>query len=326
MDTAPAHSNEPVTLPVPALPRDTRFDVTPYVPDGGFSAVGLIVLLLGLAVAGVIMGVVCHYVSKWFYMIVVFPMVIGFVIGGVGSVLVKTGKVRAPWLAGVAGLLAGILAMTTTHYLDYREFVNLIQENKFNVHMGAIFAPKEENALAKKMLKVKSFADYIDFAAEQGVSIRRAAGGNDKGMNLGYYGTYIYWLVETLIVAGIVFTMTRKPAQEPFCQLTNEWKTERCGDNFMVPQELGLDAVAEALKNGELGKIAEVKSLGAANPELSIPTRLYIYASPQHSEQCTLDVRLNKFVPGKNGTVEEKQMVMATYPASALGAFVTLCG
>jgi hypothetical protein len=39
-----------------------------------------------------------------------------------------------------------------------------------------------------------------------------------------------------------------------------------------------------------------------------------------------LDVRLNKFVPGKNGAVEEKQLVMATYPAAALSAFETFCG
>ncbi|MFT3878792.1 MAG: hypothetical protein QM703_03915 [Gemmatales bacterium] len=168
--------------------------------------------------------------------------------------------------------MPGILAMMTVHFLDYRHFINEREEllavnplmknagkggRELWVNLNA--PPGAERDLLKRHLAVDSFFDYIDFAAHEGVTIQHGAG-RQGGMNLGYYGTYIYWLVETLIVAGIVFGMTRRPAQEPFCHLTNEWKTAKCGDNFFVPIEVGSTTAATALKEGELGKLCRDQS------------------------------------------------------------------
>ncbi|HQR08864.1 MAG TPA: hypothetical protein PLN21_18735 [Gemmatales bacterium] len=341
MDTNPAPTQPvvPAAPVTPVLPIHTRFDASPYVPDGGFSVVGLLMLFVGLAIAGIIMGVITHYVSRFIYFILVFPMLIGFAVGGVGALLVKWGKVRSPWVAGGAGLLAGILAMLTVHYLDYRQFIEEREGLMANipimknagkkgrelwVNLNA--PPGAERDLLKRHLAVESFFDYIDFAAHEGVTIKHGAGNNNGGANLGYYGTYIYWLVETLIVAGIVFGMTRKPAQEPFCNLTNEWKTAKCGDNFLVPIEVGSATAATALKEGDLGKLAEIKAQGANSTGQTEPVRLYVLASPNHFDQCTLEAKLVKFVAGKNGQLEEKELAVATYPASALPAFETFCG
>jgi len=339
MDPNPAPSQPvvPAAPATPVLPIHTRFDATPYVPDGGFSIVGLLMLFVGLAVAGIVMGVITHYVSKLIYFILVFPMLIGFAVGGVGALLVKWGKVRSPWVAGGAGLLAGILAMLTTHFLDYRHFIDereaIMAGNPFLKNVGKngrnlllnlnVQNPAERERI-KRELDVDSFFEYIDYAAHEGVTLQHGAG-RQGGLNLGYYGTYIYWLVETLIVAGIVFAMTRKPAQEPFCTLTNEWKSAKCGDNFFVPIEVGSATAATALKDGELGKLAEIKAQGANATGQTEPVRLYVLASPNHFDQCTLEAKLVKFVAGKNGQQEEKELAVATYPASALPAFETFC-
>lgn len=312
-------------MPVaPSLPRDLAFDTQPYVPDGGFSAVGLLVLLIGLGAAGIGMGALAYFVSQWFYLILLFPVAIGIVIGGVGMVLVKTGKVRAPWLAGIAGLLAGILAMLTSHYLEYRKFNNDLNDNRGMAQLNVLVAPKEEKELLKRLLAVKSFPDFIDAKAHEGVTIKRGAG-NGKGLNLGYIGSYIYWLVEMGIVAGIVFAMTRSPAREPFCTSSNEWKTERCGDNFAVPQELGVDAVVSAVRDGAVGKLAELKQVARESTSPTVPVRIYVYASPQHSDVTPVDVKLNQFVTNKNGQQEEKEILLITYPAQALPSLETLC-
>lgn len=336
MDTnpAPAQPVAPVAPATPVLPLSTRFDATPYVPDGGFSIIGLLMLFVGLAVAGILMGVVTHYISRFIYLILVFPMLIGFAVGGVGALLVKWGKVRSPWVSGGAGLLAGILAMMTVHYLDYRAFLDdredFIQQDPVLKNAGKggrklLIALGGEPAFKRRMA-VESFPDYIEFAAHEGVTIKHGAGNNNGGgLNLGYYGTYIYWLVETLIVAGIVFGMTRKPAQEPFCTLTNEWKSAKCGDNFFVPIEVGSATAATALKEGELGRLAEIKAQGANATGQTEPVRLYVLASPNHFEQCMLEAKLVKFVAGKNGQQEEKELAVATYPAIALPAFETFC-
>jgi hypothetical protein len=339
MDTnpAPVKPIEPVPVVLPALPANTRFDATPYVPDGGFSVVGLVMLFVGLAVAGALMGVITFYVSKLIYFILIFPMLIGIVIGGIGAFLVKRGKIRSPWVAGAAGLLAGILAMLTVHFLSYREFMDereaALAANPFLKNVGKngrdllinINIPAgPERERVKREMAVDSFQAYIDHSAHEGVTIQHGAG-KQGGMNLGYYGTYIYWMVETLIVACIVFGMTRKPAQEPFCTLTNEWKNARCGDNFLVPIEVGSATAATALMEGDLGKLAEIKAQGANSPGQTEPVRLYVPTSPNHFEQCTLEAKLVKFVAGKQGQQEEKILAVATYPASALPAFETFC-
>lgn len=321
---------EPATpapeMPVaPSLPRDLAFDTQPYVPDGGFSAVGLLVLLIGLGAAGIGMGVLAYYVSLLFYLILLFPVAIGIVVGFVGMVLVKTGKIRAPWLAGIAGLLAGVLAVLTTHYMDYRSAMKEIEVQRnagaaINLHFG----PQEQRDIRRKMMEMKSFADYLDLQATIGVTLKRGAG-KDKGINLGYVGSYIYWLVEMGIVAGIVFAMTRSPAREPFCTSSNEWKTERCGDNFAVPQELGVDAVVSAVRDGAVGKLAELKQVARESTTPTIPVRIYVYASPQHSDVTPVDVKLNQFVTNKNGQQEEKEILLITYPAQALPSLETLC-
>lgn len=327
----PNVNREPVQ---PALPADLRFSVQPYVPDGGFSIMGLMVVLLGLSLGGIALGVGTHYVSKWFYLILLFPMLIGIALGALGGGLVKWGKVRAPWLAGAAGLIAGILAMLTQHYLAYHDFINdpllgpvraEFRKNPKVVDFNLMLVPADQRQLLIRGLKVDSFLDFVDFQAHEGVSIKRAAAGNDKGLNLGYVGTYIYWAVETLIVAGIVFAMTRKPALEPFCSLSNEWKTVKCGDNFGVPLSLGVDQAAQLVKDGMLGQLAQAKAQAANNVEESVPVRLYVYASPQHVEQGQLDIKLCRFVAGKQGQVEEKEAAMVTYPADALPSLEKLC-
>lgn len=319
------------SLPVTetTLPRDLQFDAVPYQSDGGFSGPGLIMLLLGLSAAGIGLGALVHVIGQWIYLVVLFPIAIGFFLGGLGTYLIKTGKVRSPLMASLAGLVAALLCFFTQQYLDYRQFLKerdrerlefkaILQENEqFQKIIKKIKGDKDFND-ARAALQVESFPEYIDFRARMGVTIKK--------MNLGYYGTYIYWIIELLIITGIVFSMVRKTAREPFCPLTHTWKTERCGTHFQIPAELGTEAIVAALQEGAIGKISEVKKqTGMDSPENMIPLRLYVYASPQHEEPCTVDVRLASVLPGKQENVEEKELAMVTYPAQALAALETLC-
>lgn len=319
---------EPLPVSEATLPRDLQFDAVPYQPDGGFSGPGLIMLILGLGAAGIGLGALVHFIGQWIYLVVLFPIAIGFFLGGLGAYLIKTGKVRSPLMASLAGLVAALLCFFTQQYLDYRQFLNerdmvrlefkanLQQNEQFQKIIKKIKGDKDfDDALAA--MKVESFPQYIDFRARMGVTIKK--------MNLGYYGTYIYWMVELLIITGIVFSMVRKTAREPFCPLTHAWKTERCGTHFQIPAELGADAIVAALQEGAIGKIYEVKNQpGLDSTGKMIPMRLYVYASPQHEEPCTVDARLVS-VHVKQDQTEEKELAIVTYPAKALASLETLC-
>src|SRR5918999_1394985 len=106
------------TDPAPAAPPSSpapRFNVAQYRPAGGFTSAGVMMLVGALLVAGGVLGFVVHLVSQAFYLIILFPVLIGVALGWIGVRMVKQGRVRSPLLGGVAGLLGGVLAMFMVH-------------------------------------------------------------------------------------------------------------------------------------------------------------------------------------------------------------------
>src|SRR5882724_503557 len=98
-----------VTNPLPAPPQThTNFSTVLYKPDGGYTIGGLLMLISTLAGVGAVLGYITHIVSQWFYLILLFPALIGLGIGLLGVRKVHAGRVRNPWLGGLAGFLAGI--------------------------------------------------------------------------------------------------------------------------------------------------------------------------------------------------------------------------
>src|SRR5262249_60632249 len=58
-----------------------------------------------------------------------------------------------------------------------------------------------------------TFLEYLDERARKGIPVhfRRIH------FNLGYVGTYIYWVVEVLIVSVLVVAIMRGSPADPFC-------------------------------------------------------------------------------------------------------------
>src|SRR5262249_32779753 len=156
---------------------------------------------------------------------------VGVALGLAGTLGIRLGKVRSPVLAGIAGFVGGCVAMLSIQFFDY------------------LRVPVE----ARRAVGIHTFFGYVDFAAHQGVTIGRATSSSstDKGMNLGYVGTYIYWIVELLLVAGIAFVIMKNGAGEPFCPEGQAWKQRRTLMTFRPP----LDRVVVALEEGDLLRV-----------------------------------------------------------------------
>src|SRR5205085_8408534 len=70
--------------------------------------------------AALVLGVVYHFVARWFDLFLVFPAGLGLVVGGVAASVVTSGKCRHPVLALTVGLLAGVFAYGTRLFMDSR--------------------------------------------------------------------------------------------------------------------------------------------------------------------------------------------------------------
>src|SRR5262249_53278076 len=237
--------NQPVT---PAGPPP-RFDTIPYRPDRGFTPANSALLLGVFLVAGTVLGIIAFYVSKMIWLVMIFPVLIGAILGGIGIWVVRRHKIRHPALAGVAGFLGGFSAMLAMHYAEYLYFrsqVRPVIAPFLQLPEDVREALRAAGPRAQPFKMYESFFGFMDGAAEQGVEIKSTRGGG-KETNLGYVGSWIYWGLEVLIIAGISFAMVRSKASEPFCTDCGTWK------NRVQVAALGVtgDRLDQVVRDGE---------------------------------------------------------------------------
>jgi hypothetical protein len=318
--------------PQPAGPAHPAFEVTPYRPDGGFSQLGSL-LAIGLSlVGGLVLGYAAWFVSQWFFLVLIFPFLIGLALGGLGRLGVRLGKVRSPFMAGLAGFCGGCVAMIAMQYFEYLQF----QKDMEKIHPGLRAmaadpnlgkmlmlqpdkedknAPDPEKAVAwlQDAVKVNDFLGYIDFSARQGVQLTSTrGGGKDRGINLGYHGSYIYWGIELLIVAGVAFAMTRGAAAEPFCTACNNWKQERPVGTLSHSAA----HCSEAVSRGTLTKLIEPPAAGAPIETLTLAAAV----CPNCLTNSPVDVKLERLTVSAKGEQQRATLAHVTYPGEALDA------
>jgi len=325
MTTQTADRNVPVDAAAPIAPAPV-YPVTPYRSDGGYTLNGVILLVLTMLIAGAAMGYVVHLISQFFYLILIFPILIGLALGTIGARVAKSASLRNPPLGGLAGLFGGIVAMVMVHYFDYqqfkgdldklspewKEFAQLPTDQQKQAEADLLSHAKDRDRAAPflRALRVQDFPHYVDYEAEQGVQLKSSHdfGHERGGMNLGYYGTYIYWLVELGIVAGMTFTIVKAQAGQPFCPECMLWKQPRLLGNLAGPPQPAMEGVL----SGEVAKIAAAKpGVPSSNLDLSVVTC-------PHCASSSAEVHLQATVVDKHGKRSKKTLALASWPAEAV--------
>ena len=316
----------PMPAPTPAPTNLPKYDVRPYQPDGGFTTSGLVTMLGAMLVAGAGIGFAAHWVSQLFYLIILFPILIGLFLGAVGMRLVKFANLRNPLLGGLAGFVGGVSAMTMMHYFDYQKFRRDVVNNAPDVADVARMPagqregeyPQFENpAGARELVEAyASFPGFMNFEARQGVEIKSTRGSSSsaKPLNLGFVGSYIYWVVELLIVAGITFAMVRGQTREPFCAECSLWKSFRRLGAFAGEPDAALAGVTSG----------DVNALAAAKPgALSSPLELHV-AECANCRRAGASVKLEQLTTNHKGQLERKVLAHTVWPVESVGVLDSL--
>lgn len=272
---------------------------------------GLVTLSLAASVAAILTGLLAGFVAQWFYLVVLFPIGMGVGIGMVGSLAVKQGKVRMPLVCGGAGFLAGCLAVAAMHYFEYQSFETQMQEvpegvrqvaknfDKLQAERDKLPAEIQElldeigkDPEARKTLAIDGLVSHLDFKAHQGVMISKRGRG---GINLGYTGSYIYWGVELLMIAGFAFVAMRGAADEPFCSQCESWKQQETLGSFGASAE----KARTALESGDLPELGA--NMGSSGDLIASK-----FQCPQCGASAPVEVRLEKItINAKGGILEE---------------------
>jgi hypothetical protein len=286
----------------------SAFTPEEYRHDGGFSIAGLPLLAGVLLVTGVALGALVSFIGRWFYLHFFFAFLMGLGLACVAVMAAHSARMRNRGLAVLLGVASTAVTLLAMHYFDYRHWI--AGRDAHFAEMGEKMAADVAADVAAEAA-VNSLPGYLDFKAREGLTIAKRAGG---GWNVGYYGTWIYWCVEFLVMAGIVAWAMIGRAQAPFCRTCDTWKEERRLGRLQGET----DKVVTLLKEGD------VQGLGKQKPAADGPLLLSAAVCPNCKDQASIAVKLQKVTRNDKGEESKSELVHLSYPGEALAAFEAL--
>ncbi|NKB17767.1 MAG: hypothetical protein HC770_06250 [Pseudanabaena sp. CRU_2_10] len=194
----------------------------PYKPSNKVTNAGFTWLTVTALIGGLAIGGVTALVSRLFYLIVLFPLLMGAGGGFLQAYAVNRGKVRNPMIAGAFAILTGFVIYGTLsigYYVAFRQEV----AKELKQSTGESDDTKINKIIDENVLQIKTgstgFLGFLKFSAQQGVGITR---GSSK-IELKNEWAWGYWAIELAVISGITAFMAFAAAKEPFCENSDEW-------------------------------------------------------------------------------------------------------
>lgn len=248
-----------------------------YRPSGRIPFGGLIGLILATIIGSLVIGGLVFAVSHVIYLIVLFPFVMGALGGGLLSLVVKSSKVRSPFIAGLVGLILGVgiigVYRFAEYYIDFRNEVTSVVRAEEG---GEDVSQEEIDQFIDEVLEEEvgspGFIGYIKYSATLGTTISRTS----SEVTLDENATWVYWGVELLIVALFCAALAFGAARQPFNEDVGEWYP----DPFYVGTINGKSRknFLDLVKNGdtnEVFKLVAQDTQAARNPVVEKPKRSF---------------------------------------------------
>lgn len=196
-----------------------------YRSSNKVSLIGIPLMLIAALLTGAIIGGLAFFISYQFnfYLICIFPLVMGLLGGAFMLGAARLGKVRNGFIALLFGLLAGVAIIGVyrgaEYYIAY-------------VHDGAMRQAARENRDATDQevllqsipiglqdMNVDDFVDFNQRLARAGTSITYRGNNIELDENM----TWVLWIVEWLLILGGCVVLTYGAAIEPFDERRNRW-------------------------------------------------------------------------------------------------------
>lgn len=271
-------------------------------PDAktGRNILGIVVLFLLTLVSGGVIGVVTFGISRIIYLILIFPAFMGIAGGLILHKAIKQFKLNIPLIGIVFGVLMGLSIYGTFHYAEYLNFKSEAREY-LNEQLIAEFGQTDSqivNVLFNEILLEETgytgIVGYIMVMASEGVSIGRVFSGSS--MNLGTFFSYIYWLVEFLLIAGVSVSMGKAAASEPFCDFCDDWYGKEYSIGAAHIEQTA--RLVQILQAHEFEKAAAILEIEADIPSVDV-----------YLQSCSKCQRGNSVLTVKNATFDSKNRV-----------------
>ncbi|MEZ4668368.1 MAG: hypothetical protein R3E39_10675 [Anaerolineae bacterium] len=164
-----------------------------------------ILVLLTAIISGVLVGLALFFLDAklHFYLVLIFPMLGGIIIGAATYLPVVTKQVATLPLiiAAFIGCAIAVAIYWGGQYLTYQdELVATIQETDPTATREQALELVGE--FEESVYQTRGFVAFLKAYAETGITINRATSSSDSGIELKDNLAYGFWIVEIILMVG----------------------------------------------------------------------------------------------------------------------------
>jgi hypothetical protein len=166
----------------------------------------------------------------------------------------------------------------------------------------------------RESLAVNGFFDYVDMMARRGMTITDAKKPGRAPENLGYRGTYAYWIAEILLIFGITYGFAASQASQPFCVPCESWKLPKSSGFVMG----GPVAIKKFSISGDLAVFGSAREIEPKENLLKVT----VLACPVCGSPDQIEVRLESTIHhmdwhGKSSAKPQSVLCTVSCPGDA---------
>ena len=263
--------------------------------------------LIAAAIVGGILFAIDHYIG--FYLIIMFPVVAGFIVSFVLTMGITAGKIRNAAVAFLVGAICGLATMGVYHFLNYQIGFKTDVKNAISQPGSSVTDQDEqlsEAAFLKQEVKQTGFTGFLMYQAKQGITITRST--SSSGLTLSNGWAWGYFGIEVLIVAFIAGGGASSTANDPFDERSNAWYGKPV---HVLSAPFGeAPALRGALKNGSFETAGQLMTREAlAAPRLDLTARS---TADGHPESIVLELNEITLDGKKNAKTRKLEQGMVT--------------
>ncbi|MCI0398568.1 MAG: hypothetical protein L0332_02695 [Chloroflexi bacterium] len=292
--------------PEPA-PAPVELKIPMYRPSNKVPIDGFLMLLLAVMVGGAVVGGLVFLLSRVVYLPFLFPLGMAFAGAIAVAVAVRAGRVRNPAVAALFGVVAGLFIYGVYRYGDYLAFRGVLRQvivqeaaNEVDLTGDLVTLNQLVDLFLFEEVGQSGFIGYFLLSAREGVSFSRLSG--NSSLNIGPLFTWLYWLLEVVVIAGLAGAIGAQAAGSPYCERHDRWydREKRAGG---VSQEQAKEALL-LLQDKGYGQLGQMLRLPAPAPGLA-----FFVASCDDCQESNPVLLAKHLVQSANGRVQAKTLL-----------------
>ena len=239
-----------------------------YKPSGRISFFGLIFFIIIGAILGAVIGIVAYLISTQIYFLVLSPLGLAAISGGLAYVAVRMGKMRSPVIGLLAGLLLGGYIYGIYWGAGYAheliaEAANTSKSGQpIDILNEALALRPQLDRFLQRETGQTGLIGYVLLLAEDGLSFSRTTSPSSSSITLNREMTLGYWGIETLLVLGASAIAGLRSASQVYCESGKRWLKESDYQFVGTVDARASDQFLQLLRGGDFRSAAQYMTLG----------------------------------------------------------------